>query len=143
MEPRNLKAAYKFYCEKELSGHHSAEADAMATYEILKAQLDRYKGVKIKDKDGQTIEPIVNDVTELSAFSEQHNSADLVGHIIFNDNKQEVFNFGKHKGKPVEQIFAKEPSYYDWMMKSAFPLSTKKVITSIKLRQFNKGSVIL
>lgn len=115
----------------------------MATYEILKAQLDRYKGVKIKDKDGQTIEPIVNDVTELSAFSEQHNSADLVGHIIFNDNKQEVFNFGKHKGKPVEQIFAKEPSYYDWMMKSAFPLSTKKVITSIKLRQFNKGSVIL
>ena len=143
MEPRNLKAAYKFYCEKELSGHHSAEADAMATYEILKAQLDRYKGVKIKDKDGQTIEPIVNDVTELSAFSEEHNSADLVGHIIFNDNKQEVFNFGKHKGKPVEQIFAKEPSYYDWMMKSAFPLSTKKVITSIKLRQFNKGSVIL
>jgi DNA polymerase-3 subunit epsilon len=113
----------------------------LATYEVLKAQLDKYKGAKIKDRNGNIIEPIVNDVAALSNFSEQHENADLIGHLIFNEKKQEVFNFGKYKGKPVEEIFTKEPAYYDWMMKSDFPLSTKKIITSIKLRQFNKGSV--
>ena len=141
MEPRTLKAAYEFYCKKDLENHHSAEADTLATYEVLKAQLDKYKGAKIKDRSGNIIEPIVNDVAALSNFSEQHENADLIGHLIFNDKKQEVFNFGKYKGKPVEEIFTKEPAYYDWMMKSDFPLSTKKIITSIKLRQFNKGSV--
>lgn len=141
MEPRTLHAAYKFYCQKDLEGNHTAEADALATYEILEAQLDRYKGAKIKNKDGILIEPVVNDMAALSRFSEHHNTADLVGHIIFNDKQQEVFNFGKHKGKLVEDIFAKETAYYDWMMKADFPLSTKKVITAIKLRQFNKGSV--
>jgi len=141
MEPRTLHAAYKFYCQKDLTNNHSAEADAMATYEILKAQLDRYQGVEIKTKEGQLITPIVNDMGALSSFSEQYNSADLVGHLVFNDKKQEVFNFGKHKGKPVEMVFEKEPAYYDWMMKADFPLSTKKTITAIKLRQFNKGSV--
>ncbi len=141
MEPRTLKAAYEFYCKKDLENHHSAEADTLATYEVLKAQLDKYKGAKIKDRNGNIIEPIINDVAALSNFSEQHENADLIGHLIFNDKKQEVFNFGKYKGKAVEEIFMKEPAYYDWMMKSDFPLSTKKIITSIKLRQFNKGSV--
>lgn len=141
MEPRTLKAAYKFYCHQDLVDNHSAEADAMATYEILKAQLDRYKGVKIEDKKGNLIEPIKNDVATLSSFSVQFKNVDLVGHIVYDEKKVETFNFGKYKGKSVEEVFAKEPSYYDWMMKGKFPLSTKKVITAIKLRSFNKGAI--
>jgi len=141
LEPRPLKAAYEFYCKKDLENHHSAEADTFATYEVLKAQLDKYKGAKIKDRSGNITEPIINDIAALSNFSEQHENADLIGHLIFNDKRQEIFNFGKYKGKTVEEVFQRESSYYDWMMKSDFPLSTKKVITAIKLRQFNKGSV--
>lgn len=138
MEPRTLHAAYKFYCNKELVNNHSAEADTIATYEILKSQLDTYQGVKYKDRSGKVSEPIVNDVNALSEFSQQYNNADLIGHIIFNEKMQEVFNFGKHKGKLVEMIFENEPAYYDWMMKGDFPLSTKKVITAIKLRKLNQ-----
>ncbi len=141
MEPRTLHAAYRFYCQKELVNNHSAEADTIATYEILKSQLDMYEGVKYKDRSGKISEPVVNDVEALSTFSEHYNNADLIGHIIFNEKKQEVFNFGKHKGKLVEVVFEREPAYYDWMMKGEFPLSTKKVITAIKLRGFNRGSV--
>ncbi len=141
MEPRTLKAAYKFYCGQDLVNNHSAEADAVATYKILKAQLDRYIGVKIEDRKGNLIEPIVNNVEALSNFSVQFNNVDLVGHIVYDEKKVEVFNFGKYKGRPVEAVFTKEPSYYDWMMKGKFPLSTKKVITAIKLRSFNKGAV--
>lgn len=138
MEPRTLKAAYAFYCGKDLHNNHSAEADTLATYEILKSQIDRYEGVKYKLKNGKEIEPVVNNVEKLSEFSVQFKNADLIGHIVFNDKDQEIFNFGKYKGKTVEEVFDKEPSYYDWMMKGAFPLSTKKVITSIKLRGFNR-----
>lgn len=141
MEPRNLSAAYRFYCNAELTNAHSAEADTIATYEILKAQLDKYENVLITDKNGNTFKPIVNDVKALHEFSYHNRNADLVGHIIFDENDKEVFNFGKYKGKSVEEIFVKEPSYYDWMMKSQFPLMTKKVITAIKLRGFNKNSV--
>jgi DNA polymerase-3 subunit epsilon len=143
MEPRNLRAAYKFYCDRELENAHSAEADTVATYEILKAQLERYKDVQIRDRKGNMIRPVVNDIRALSEFSWVSRNADLVGHIIFNDRDVEVFNFGKHKGKPVEEVFRVEPSYYDWIMKSEFPLSTKKVVTSIKLRRFNNDSVKL
>jgi DNA polymerase-3 subunit epsilon len=143
MEPRNLRAAYKFYCDRDLENAHSAEADTVATYEILKAQLERYKDVQIRDRKGNMIRPVVNDIRALSEFSWVSRNADLVGHIIFNDRDVEVFNFGKHKGKPVEEVFRVEPSYYDWIMKSEFPLSTKKVVTSIKLRRFNNDSVKL
>ncbi len=143
MEPRNLFAAYKFYCGKELVNAHSAEADTVATYEILKAQLDKYHNVSVKDRKGNIVEPVVNDVKALSEFSFSSKWVDLVGHIIYNDTNVEVFNFGKHKGKPVEQVFRNEPSYYDWMMKGDFPISTKKVITTIKLKGFNNDSVKL
>ena len=143
MEPRNLYAAYKFYCSKDLENAHSAEADTLATFEILKAQLDRYKDTVIKDHKGKVIQPIVNDVKALSDFSYVAKNVDLIGHIIFNDKNEEVFNFGKHKGKVVAEVFKSEPSYYDWIMKSEFPLSTKKVVTSIKLRGFNNESVKL
>jgi DNA polymerase III subunit epsilon len=143
MEPRNLNAALKFYCDKDLVNAHSAEADTIATYEILKAQLDRYKDVSLKDKKGNISQPVVNDIKALSEFSYLSKNVDLIGHIVMNEKNVEVFNFGKHKGKPVEQVFVTEPSYYDWIMKSEFPLSTKKVVTSIKLRGFNKQSVKL
>ena len=143
MEPRNLFAAYKFYCNKELVNAHSAEADTIATYKILKAQLDRYSDTSYKDRSGKVSTPIINDVKALSDFSFTSRNVDLIGHIAWNEKNREVFTFGKHKGKAVEDVFRDEPSYYDWMMKSEFPLSTKKVITSIKLRGFNRESVKL
>lgn len=125
-EQRTLSAAYRFYCSKELENAHSAQADAAATYEILKAQLDRYSDLE-------------NDIEKLSAFSAYNNNADLAGRIVFNDQGLEIFNFGKHKGKTVEQVFKEEPSYYSWMMNGDFPLNTKQVITAIKLRSFGKA----
>ncbi|MCD4679728.1 MAG: 3'-5' exonuclease [Bacteroidales bacterium] len=141
MEPRTLKGAYKFYCNKELENAHSAEADNIATFEVFKSQLDKYENIEVTNADGLKSVPVINDVKKLSEFSYFKKNADLVGHIVFNKENIEVFNFGKHKGKTVEEVFTKEPSYYAWMMKSEFPLSTKKVITAIKLRGFNKSSV--
>ena len=135
MEPRTLSAAYKFYCDKELTNAHSAEADTLATFEILKAQLDRYQEQPFEDRDGKISHPVVNDIPSLSRFSAKNRNVDLIGHIVYNTKNVEVFNFGKYKGKPVADIFAREPSYYDWIMKSEFPLYTKKVITKIKLRE--------
>jgi len=143
MEPRNLTAAYQFYCEKELINAHSAEADTIATYEILKAQLDKYKDKQIKDRNGNIITPVVNDMEALTQFSMKTRNVDLVGHIVYNAKKVEVFNFGKHKGKAVAEVFQNEPSYYHWIMKSEFPLSTKKVVTSIKLSGFNESDAKL
>ncbi|MBQ9418341.1 MAG: 3'-5' exonuclease [Bacteroidales bacterium] len=131
MEQRTLVAAYRFYCGKELEHAHSALADTVATYEVLKAQLDRYQGVTYRDRAGHESQPVKNDIAALSAFTANSQWADLVGHIGYDTHRREVFNFGKHKGKSVETIFEQEPSYYDWMMKSDFPLSTKKVITAI------------
>jgi DNA polymerase-3 subunit epsilon len=125
-EQRTLGAAYKFYCDRELENAHSAQADAAATYEILKAQLDRYPDLE-------------NDIEKLSSFSAFNNNADLAGRIVFNEQGLEVFNFGKHKGKPVEQVLKEEPSYYSWMMNGDFPLNTKQVLTAIKLRSFGKA----
>lgn len=135
MEPRTLVAAYKFYCDKDLANAHSAAADTLATYEVLKSQLDRYQGVTYKDQQGNVSTPVVNDMEALSRFTIANPWADLVGHIGLDNKQREVFNFGKYKGKPVEEVFVKEPSYYDWMMKSDFPLSTKRVITKIWERQ--------
>jgi len=141
MEPRTLSAAYKFYCNSILENAHSAEADTTATYEILKAQLDKYADVVHTDKKGEETKPVINDVQALHNFSFVNKNADLVGHIVFNEKNIEVFNFGKYKGKEVAEIFNIESSYYDWMMKADFPLTTKKVITAIKLRGFNNSSV--
>jgi DNA polymerase-3 subunit epsilon len=125
MEQRTLSAAYKFYCKKDLKDAHTAEADTHATYEILKAQIDRYENLE-------------NDIESLSEFSTMTDNVDFAGRIVYNENGVEVFNFGKHKGVPVEEILRNEPSYYSWMMNGDFPLYTKKVLTEIKLRDFNK-----
>jgi len=126
MEQRTLSAAYQFYCKKVLEDAHSAEADTLATYEILKAQLDHY-------------EHLQNDVDYLSAFSTQNRSVDLAGRIIYNDKDIEVFNFGKYKGESVEEVLKKDPGYFGWILNGDFPLYTKKVLTNIKLRAFGKS----
>lgn len=133
MEPRNLSAAYKFYCGKPLENAHSAEADTLATYEIFKAQLERYKDTELIDEKGNAYTPVKNDMNILSALTARTRNADLAGRIVYNEKNVEVFNFGKHKDKPVAEVFAKEPSYYNWMMQGDFPLYTKKIITQIRL----------
>ena len=124
MEQRTLVAAYKFYCDKELQDAHSAEADTRATYEVLKAQLDRYPDLQ-------------NDVASLADFSARGETVDYAGRIVYNDKGEEVFAFGKHKGRRVSDVFEQEPSYYSWMMNGDFPLYTKKVITEIRFRAKN------
>lgn len=124
MEQRTLVAAYKFYCNKDLTEAHSAEADTLATYEVLKAQLDRYP----------TLE---NDVNALAEFSARGETVDYAGRIVYDSKGNEVFGFGKYKGRLVSEVFATDPSYYTWMMNGDFPLYTKKVITEIRFREKN------
>jgi DNA polymerase-3 subunit epsilon len=133
MEPRNLSAAYKFYCGKPLENAHSAEADVKATYEIFKAQLQKYQGVTVPDAKGNLYEPVVNDISKLTDLNTKSKFVDLAGRIVYNEKGEEVFSFGKHKDKTVVDVFRKEPSYYSWMMNGDFPLYTKKVITRIRL----------
>lgn len=125
-EQRTLAAAYQFYCNKELENAHSSMADTQATFDVLKAQLDRYGDLE-------------NDVEKLAEFSSFNNNVDFAGRIIYDENGVEIFNFGKHKGKPVERVFIEDPSYYSWMMNGDFPLYTKKILTEIKLRSFGQG----
>lgn len=135
MEPRNLSAAYRFYCNKDLEGAHSAEADTIATYEVLKSQLERYKECFIKDKDGKDFLPVQNDMKLLHQLTAAQ-YADLAGRIAYNDKGEEVFNFGKYRNQKVSQVLKTDPSYYDWIMKGDFALQTKRKITEIKLREF-------
>ncbi len=120
MEPRNLSAAYRFYCQKELENAHSAKADTEATWEIIQAQLDRYSQLE-------------NNVTYLHNFTSQNNQADLAGRFVYNDKREIIFNFGKHKGKTVKEVLKNEPSYYEWMMNGEFAAQTKNVLTQIRL----------
>lgn len=121
-EERTLSAAYKFYCHKELGdAAHGAEADTMATYEVLKAQLDKYPDLE-------------NNIDFLANYSSRGKTADFAGRIAYNDKDEEVFAFGKYRGQSVAKVFEADPSYYDWIMKGDFPQYTKKVVTEIKLR---------
>ena len=131
MEPRNLSAAYRFYCQKELTNAHQALADTRATFEILKGQLAKYEGQAHEDAKTGKVTKLENNVKLLSNFSRENRTVDFAGHIIFNENDEEVFNFGKYKGVPVKKVFTIEPPYYDWMMKADFPLYTKKIISRI------------
>lgn len=121
MEPRNLSAAYQFYCGKNLENAHSAEADVMATFEVLDAQIAKY-------------EDLPKEVNGLSEISYQNKFADFAGFIGFDDKGREVFNFGKYKGKSVQEVLTNDPGYFGWIQNSDFPLYTKKVLTAIRLR---------
>ena len=125
MEQRTLTAAYRFYCGKDLTNAHSAEADTVATYEVLKSQLEKYSSLK-------------NNTKFLSEFSTRQKFADFAGFISYDREGNECFSFGKHKGKKVTDVLRDEPGYYGWLLDADFPLYTKKVLTSIKLHNFNK-----
>ena len=124
-EPRTLSAAYKFYCGENLEDAHSALADTRATYNVLKAQLDHY-------------EDLPNDMEALSKESSFTNNVDFAGRIVYDANGNEVFNFGKYKGMPVDAVLDRDPGYYGWMMNGDFSLNTKQVLTRIKLRGMTK-----
>ncbi|MCC6721185.1 MAG: 3'-5' exonuclease [Bacteroidia bacterium] len=125
MEPRNLSAAYRFYCNKELESAHSAKFDTIATFDIFKSQLDKYNEID-KSIDG------------LHKLSASNGQVDLAGRIILNQKNEEIFNFGKHKGKRVIDVFKAEPSYYNWIMDNDFPMNTKNIITKIRLNLINE-----
>ncbi len=126
LEQRTLAAAYKFYCGKNLEDAHTAEADTRATYEVLKAQLDKYPDV------------LKNDIAFLSEYSSFTRNVDFAGRIVYDDNGVEVFNFGKYKGVRVKEVFRKDPGYYSWMLQGDFSLNTKQVLTKIKLSDLGK-----
>jgi DNA polymerase-3 subunit epsilon len=127
MEPRTLTAAYKFYCEKELINAHGAEADIAATIEVLLSQLKRYP------KLGDSVDSILSTIGE-------EKIVDYARRFIFDDKGIELFNFGKHKGRPVTDVLKSEPQYYDWMMKGDFPLHTKLKLTEILNRTLLKNA---
>ena len=122
MEQRTLAAAYKFYCEKDLKLAHSAAIDVKATYEVLQAQLERYPDLK-------------NDIDFLSEFSSFKDHVDFAGRMIYNEKREEVFNFGKYKGRLLEEVLQEDPGYYGWIMQGDFALHTKKVFTAVMLRK--------
>lgn len=134
MEQRTLRAAYQFYCGKDIINAHSAEADTRATMEVLLAQVAKYEGVEYEDKKGVKTTPVVNDVELLHKFTNLNNPVDFAGRMVYNDKGEELFNFGKHKGKKVEDVFKAEPSYYSWMMQGDFPLFTKRKLEQIYKR---------
>lgn len=125
-EPRTLVAAYRFYCGKELDGAHSADCDIRATYEVLQAQLDRYDDLE-------------NDVEWLQDFTRMNRNVDPMGAMVYDDKDRPVFNFGKYKGRPVTEVLTQDPSYYSWMMNGDFALSTKHVLTQLKLAMMKKA----
>ncbi|MDR0415243.1 MAG: 3'-5' exonuclease [Prevotellaceae bacterium] len=127
MEQRTLVAAYKFYCQKDLTNAHSAEADTRATYDVLLAQLDRYHELQ-------------NNVAFLAEFSSKNRNVDYAGRIILDNDDNEIINFGKYKGRKVADVLAKDPGYYSWIMNGHFTLDTKRVLTKIRLRSINNGS---
>ena len=123
LEQRTLSAAYKFYCNKNLEDAHTAEADTRATYEVLKAQLDRYPDV------------LENDMKFLAEYSSYNKNVDFAGRIVYNEQGVEVFNFGKYKGMSVAEILKKDIGYFGWLMQGDFTLNTKNVLTKIRLRE--------
>lgn len=123
-EKRTLEAAYKFYCDKDLTDAHSAEADTIATYEVLLSQLDRYPD----------LDP---NIKKLSEFTKRRQTVDFAGFIVLDKEGEEIFAFGKHKGRKVADVLEKEPGYFGWILNADFPLYTKKVLTQIKLRKLN------
>lgn len=137
MEKRTLKAAYRFYLSKDLNDSHSAEADAEATMEVLMSQVEKYEGQDVTDSSDRKVGEIRNDMESLSKITAL-DLVDLAGRMIRNEKGEEIFNFGKHKNKPVLKVFKEEPAYYDWMMNGDFPMDTKRKLTEIKLRGFKK-----
>jgi DNA polymerase-3 subunit epsilon len=137
MEKRNLSAAYKFYCSQTLENAHSAKADTQATWEVFKAQIERYEGHEMVDALGNKMGVIQNDMNVIHDLINSR-MIDLAGRFVYNDQGVETINFGKHRGKSIHEVLDKEPSFYDWMMKGDFPLDTKRKLTQLRLKKFTK-----
>ncbi len=125
MEPRDLTAAYRFYCGKKLEGAHGAAADTMATYEVFLSQLERY-------------DSLPSDVASLARFSSQNRNVDLAGRLVYDDKDREVINFGKYRGRLAAEVLQQDPGYYGWIQKGDFASDTKRAFTRIKLSLKNK-----
>ena len=134
MEKRTLAAAYKMYCNQEMENAHAAMCDTRATYEVLKAQLDRYENTEVEE-NGKKIVPVKNDIQALSEFSCFDRNVDFAGRIVYNKENVPVFNFGKNKGRSVIEVLEEQPGYYGWMIGGDFPRYTKKVLTQIRLEE--------
>ncbi|MFT4679811.1 MAG: DNA polymerase-3 subunit epsilon [Flavobacteriales bacterium] len=132
MEQRTLKAAYKFYCGKDLSGAHEAMPDTVATLDVFKSMLTKYDGAEVIDAKGNVLPKFENDMDVLHKFCQRGKNADMLGRLVFDDNEVVCFNFGKYKGQPVADVLSKDPGYYNWMMNGEFPLFTKRVLTEIR-----------
>lgn len=154
MERRNLAAAYKFYCGRKMEDDfdaHRADQDTEATYRVLMGELDMYAPGKQEEEERQ----LENDMDVLAQFSKQNDNVDFAGRVVWKElkdangqpmldadgkpMKQEVFNFGKYKGVPVEEALHRDPGYYNWMLTSDFTSDTKQVLTRIKMRDLRRG----
>ncbi|MGB4401165.1 MAG: exonuclease domain-containing protein [Daejeonella sp.] len=131
MEQRTLRAAYQFYCGKVIENAHSAEADIKATYEVLLAQIGKYENQDWEDKKGVISKPVQNNIEALHKFTNLNKPVDFAARMVYNDEGVELINFGKHKGRAVEDVFQAEPSYYNWMQNGDFPLYTKRCLEKI------------
>ena len=131
MEQRTLRAAYKFYCDKDLDGAHEALPDTEATLEILLAQLQRYADHTTVDSHGEPVGPVPQDMADLAKFCERQPFADLAGRLVYNASGEVCFGFGKHKDKPVTEVLRADAGYYGWMMRGDFPAYTKRKLKEV------------
>ena len=132
MEQRTLRAAFKFYCDKDLEGAHEALPDTLATVEVFLAQLERYKEKTVLDSRGDTVGPVPSDMEALSEFCRMRNNADLMGRLVYDDDGEVLFQFGKHSGKRVREVLERDPGYFGWMMQGDFPRYTKRILQKVK-----------
>lgn len=132
MEQRTLRAAFMFYCGKELEGAHEALPDTLATVEVFLAQLDRYQDQTVKDSRGEQVGPVPKTMDELSDFCRVRNNADLMGRLVYDEDGEVLFQFGKHTGKRVKEVLQKDPGYFGWMMQGDFPRYTKRILQKVK-----------
>ncbi|MCB0762147.1 MAG: 3'-5' exonuclease [Flavobacteriales bacterium] len=132
MEQRTLKAAYKFYCNEDLSDAHEAMPDTQATLDVFEAMLTKYDGAEVIDAKGNQLPTFENDMDVLHRFCQRGNNADLMGRLVYDENGEVLFNFGKYKGQQVKAVLAQDPGYYGWMMNGDFPLYTKQVLTDVR-----------
>lgn len=132
MEQRTLRAAFKFYCDKELEGAHEALPDTLATVEVFLAQLERYKEKTVLDSRGETVGPVPSDMDALSEFCRMRNNADLMGRLVFDDDGEVAFQFGKYTGRRVKEVLERDPGYFGWMMHGDFPRYTKRILQKVK-----------
>ncbi|MGE0773147.1 MAG: exonuclease domain-containing protein [Cyclobacteriaceae bacterium] len=139
MEKRNLASALQFYCNKKLEDSHTAHADAMASMEVLLAQVSRYENQEVTDGLGRTLGKVANSMEALHQLTAS-NVIDLAGRMVRNDKGEAIFNFGKHRNKRVLEVLSEEPAYYDWMMNGDFPMDTKRRLTEIRLQGLQRKS---